>query len=162
MKRLFKTFETFSLYHYAHPRTEEICHIVSLLRPMDLEELKVMYDGNAVNGLRDSIKRSLFVYLIYDKHHRTAGIIGIAYLDDDSDVLFPWFLSTIYFPLVGREFSKWAKNEAKEYTKHATLANYVHKDYKVSVRWLRWLGFKVDETVTYFDDKFYLIQKGKE
>tara|TARA_R110000744_G_scaffold338426_2_gene443662 strand:- start:1240 stop:1701 length:462 start_codon:yes stop_codon:yes gene_type:complete len=56
----------------------------------------------------------------------------------------PWLLGTDSLPLHSREFLKLSKLYVDELGKHFRLmANYVDERNATSVRWLKWLGFKV-------------------
>lgn len=42
--------------------------------------------------------------------------------------------------------------------RYSTLTNFVDVRNEVSVRWLRWLGFKLSEPITYRGHDFYVFE----
>jgi len=140
-------YKTFILYKYTNPTDTDLQLLIDQLRPDDLLELSAWFEGDALTGLRESINRSDECYLVFStkpNQLNICAIMGITH-DEYSEESLPWFLSTVHFPLIWREFSLWAKRMCAE--NNTLWYNYVLSTYTESHRWLSWLGFTVAENV---------------
>jgi hypothetical protein len=138
-------YKTFVLYKYSNPTDTDLKILIDQLRPNDLLELSAWFNGDAINGLKESIRQSDECYLVFStkpNQLHICAIMGITHEECDS---LPWFLSTIHFPLIWREFSLWAKRMCAK--NEISWYNYVLTTYTESHRWLRWLGFTIAENV---------------
>lgn len=77
-------------------------------------------------------------------------IFGIANVNKLSTEAAPWLLAT---PLIEKyAFTFARRNKAVIETwknRHAIMSNYVHVDNKVTIHWLSWLGFNIQEPIPY-------------
>lgn len=84
-----------------------------------------------------------------------------ALVNDRPTVLFgctngvPWMLATDDIKKVGVRFILASKDYVLSWLdQYKVLSNYVHADNEVSIRWLKWLGFNMLETVLINNERF--------
>lgn len=75
-------------------------------------------------------------------------VLGLVRGDMLSGIGVPWLLSSSYALEHRREFLRLSPSVVAEMLNICpTLVNHVHCKNKLSIRWLRWLGFTIDEPV---------------
>jgi hypothetical protein len=91
------------------------------------------------------MKNSRKVVVVYDDDTPLA-ILGIVLRDFLSGVGVPWLLSTEQALKHKRQFLELSPPVIEEMMSMCSrLVNYVHVDNKLSIRWLKWLGFTVED-----------------
>lgn len=114
------------------------------LREADLREL----DANGQTpgfALMFSYKVSQRCYTIL-VDGRPAGMFGVA-----DDIRFPgvsagiiWLLGTPRLLMISRQFLRESRKHLADLSRgYSVLGNVVHRDNKVHIRWLEWLGFTI-------------------
>jgi hypothetical protein len=77
-------------------------------------------------------------------------IYGIAKLNILSSEASPWLLATPAIEKYGFAFARRNKEViARWQKKYTVMRNHVHVDNKITIRWLRWLGFDIQDPVPY-------------
>lgn len=67
----------------------------------------------------------------------------------------PWLLATDQINKIGIRFLMISPSYVKRWIdRYKLLVNYVHADNTVSIRWLKWLGFTMNETVLVNNERF--------
>ena len=114
---------------------------VSLLRSFSLPNTKVL------SGIAD--KEIIFM-------------CGVCDSTDDPDIGVIWMLASPSIHNHSRDILRLSKPTIDDLSKpYKAVYNYVHKDNKISIRWLEWCGFTVDKTNAYEigGEDFYLLIK---
>jgi len=132
---------------YVVPTTvEHIEEFVHIIREEDKEEVMASH-GDLLTGLIESFTSSLFCETIFTPDDEIAGIYGVCPLTHICPALptlaSPWMLSTVHLPKVYMAFLRggreWIEKVNKEFP---VLTNCVDAEYKVSIAWLKFMGFE--------------------
>lgn len=131
-----------------HPATpDRIRYIAEHLRRGDCRELAVTSPGEDVHAILAESARSSRWAVVAAVDGRPAVLYGVAPSGHDPQVGVPWMLATDDLLRIRREFVALCRNEVRLMEQRfAVLANEVHRENRVSIRWLEWLGFTVDRT----------------
>jgi len=72
----------------------------------------------------------------------------------------PWLLATPLIQTIGVRFIRGSKAIVDQWLdQYKVLENYVHADNEISIQWLKWLGFSLEETIIVNDEKFIRFVK---
>ena len=82
-------------------------------------------------------------HTIIDDHGEIIGMFGCGHNEETPNIGVPWLLASDKLPTITREFLPQSKEWIDSLDeKYDMLFNFVHADNKVSIRWLKWMGFK--------------------
>lgn len=139
---------------YARPfnPATDLDAVLSLeLRQADLDELAASTGYSSRKAILLSLAASVEAWVVVYKG-KIEAVFGVSELVSPTEGLLyvPWFVST-------DTFGEWAFRFARESVgivrrwldEYGYLVNFVDSRNKASIRWLRWLGFTVDESVGY-------------
>ena len=125
---------------YVVPTTvDHVKEFVNIIREEDKVEV-IASHGELLKGLMQSILVSDFCETIMTADDEIGGIYGVAPLSDVEAT--PWFLSSVHLPKVRLEFLRGSREWIEKVNEvYPVLTNCVDADYKVSIDWLKFLGF---------------------
>jgi hypothetical protein len=115
-----------------------------VLRPGDAAEIAAL-GVTQEEGLRTSLERAVWAdaYLVDGE---VAAILGCGFSSLLGGHATPWLITGVPIERVRKSFAKLAKARIAElHAQYGTLVNYVHADYRASLRFMAWLGFVVGE-----------------
>ena len=149
------------IYSLAIATPEDLEFIAANMDPADVAEVWAMGRKTPLEALKASaaVSREALVGLADDTPICAFGIGQRTLMDN---VGIPWLLGTPEIrkhPKIFLRASKnWVRQAARRYTR---LENYVDARHTRAVKWLKWLGFTLDEPAPYGPDKmlfhrFYL------
>jgi hypothetical protein len=129
------------------PTTDRVQHIADNLREADIIELAITSPDDPVRQiLADSVRSSRWA-IAAEVDGVPAILYGVAPSEHDPNVGVPWMLATDDLLKVRREFLARCRREVRlMQQRYLVLANEVHRDNAVAIRWLEWLGFTVDRS----------------
>jgi hypothetical protein len=129
------------------PTPDRVQHIADNLREADIIELAITSPDEPVRKiLADSVRNSRWA-IVAAVDVVPAIVYGVAPSDHDPNVGIAWMLATDDLLKVRREFLERCRNEVRlMQQKFLVLANEVHRENAVAIRWLEWLGFTVDRS----------------
>lgn len=145
-------------------KKEDIIEVLSLdLRQADRDEIKACIGTGSAEAIAWSLQNSVDAWVVIHKD-KIEGVFG-ACLASFKGI--PWFLATdkfsefrITFMRQSLDFIMWLID------RYEHLENYIDSRNEKSIRWLKWLGFTVDEDIEYFMDDpnvpFYKFSMTKE
>lgn len=124
---------------------EHVEFLASRLRRADLEEIDALSFADGVETsllLSFSLSDECYVWLVGGE---PAAIFGVAPMVDVPGTGCPWFLGTDKV----REERRFFLTNSREWIAHFNrryplLENFVSPNNLLSIRWLRWCGFKFD------------------
>ena len=126
---------------YVRPSTQDdVDYLANNLRPEDREEVLASH-GSTKDVLQLGFDESDECWtIVVTDTEEIAGMYGVGTLDNGVGV--PWLLTApalekVYMPFL-RQSKKWVKEINKKYP---VLTNAVDEDYKVSIKWLQFVGF---------------------
>lgn len=124
-------------------------HIAMNLRDEDLEEIKATSADTALRAITRSYFVSTHCWSVYVDGVPCA-IFGVAPISILGGVGSPWMMATADILKVRRQFVRECRTHVKEMQKlYPRLVNFVDTRNNVSIRWLRWLGFDINDPVPY-------------
>ena len=130
---------------FGPPTKEAIQFIADNMRAEDVIEVYAAGRHTPIEALEMSMKNSRRSVVVYDDDIPLA-ILGIVLRDFLSGVGVPWLLSTEQALKHKRQFLELSPPVIQEMLDMCPkLVNYVHADNKLSVRWLKWLGFTIED-----------------
>lgn len=126
---------------YVRPSTQDdVDYLANNLRPEDREEVLASH-GSTQDVLQLGFDESDECWtIVVTDTEEIAGMYGVGTLDNGVGV--PWLLTApalekVYMPFL-RQSKQWVKDINKKYP---VLTNAVDEDYKVSIKWLQFVGF---------------------
>ncbi|WP_339084245.1 phage protein Gp13 family protein [Hyphomicrobium sp. ghe19] len=147
------------------PRTQIVparpAHIRTIARRMrEADRLEVHAASGKTPGqaLAFSLRKSsvAWTWLV---DGRPEAMFGVGDLNILAGVGAPWLLGTDVVLAHQMEFLRRSREWRNQLLqRYSTLTNFVDVRNEVSVRWLRWLGFKLSEPITYRGHDFYVFE----
>ena len=138
------------------PVTDEaIKYIAENMRDAEVEEIIAAGSRSPLEALQNSMDISQFHTLI------TADgvplvILGLVVTSGLTKLGCPWMLGTQEAGKHKREFLTRSKPVIDEMLDICPrLVNYVHVKNKLSIRWLRWLGFEFDDPILFISGEWF-------
>lgn len=138
----------------------EVEHVAAHLRAADHLELALSRPVDPIDTVRES-------YLVTDwcnavrVDDEPAILYGVTRSQAMADCGVPWMVATDRILEISREFILGSRIEAERMHQHYRfLINQVHCENHISIRWLRWLGFHVDEKPTGPQGVFFNFWRG--
>lgn len=119
---------------------DDVDYLANNLRPEDREEVRASH-GSSQEALQTSFDESDECWtIVVTDTKEIAGMYGVGELEQGVGI--PWLLTApalekIYIPFL-RQSKQWVKKINKKYP---VLTNAVDEDYKVSIKWLQFVGF---------------------
>ena len=123
----------------------DVLRLAARMRDIDRREIWEMAEMRPYDAAVYSVASSRYSRAIY-VNGEICCIYGVGTDEDDDSLGVPWMLSTdelAKYPRLIVSLGREAVAEMKEL--YIALANYVHVDNAVAIRWLEWLGFDVEE-----------------
>ena len=133
------------MVEFKAPTPEAIKFIADNMRKADADEVWASNRFTPLEALKLSVKKSNKSAVAYDGDIPLVvfGIVSIGFL---SDVGVPWLLGTEQATKYVREFAKYSQGVVDEMMdNHTRLVNHVYVNNKVSIRWLKRLGFIIED-----------------
>lgn len=129
------------------PSPEAIKFIADNMRQGDVDEVKASTRHTPFQALKSSVEKSSFcVVVVIDDIPVT--ILGLVIHDYLSGVGVPWLLSATQALNHRRKFLELSPPVIDEMLRICPkLVNYVYAENKISIRWLKWLGFTVEKAI---------------
>ncbi|PHS70692.1 MAG: hypothetical protein COB23_03195 [Methylophaga sp.] len=113
------------------------------MREADIVEVMASSAELPFNALDSSVRRSTHVWTA-TVDGRACLIFGVVPFSILGGMGIPWLLGTDEIALISRPFIKECKNYVGKMNKaYPSLANAVHAENQLSIRWLKWLGFSI-------------------
>jgi hypothetical protein len=144
-------------------RPEHIPAVAAHMREADRREVWAYRRHTPEEALRFSLSRSLFARtaLVDDRPVLMYGVGAPTLL---GSVGSPWLLATDAVYEVMFSFLKYSRVVVRHMQSlFPRLENHVHADNVLSVRWLQWCGFSIDDTPeAYNGENFYLFWRNSD
>ncbi|MCY1362613.1 hypothetical protein D9M68_159250 [compost metagenome] len=126
----------------------DIPHLLGIVRAPDIAEIEEGC-GQGLrqaleHGLQYSVEPLLILYgglplAAFGEVSHVPGVVGV-----------PWLISTTHLERHPRPFLRACRPLlARMLERHPTLTNYVDARNLAAIRWLQWLGFRMDSPVPY-------------
>lgn len=134
------------------------------MREQDAKEVLASSGLEPLRALQESFRVSKECYTIVHEDGSIVGMFGVSNVGGHFGC--PWLLGTdklvetrrVMLPVA----AKWVEEKVNE---HAVLLNYVHADNKVSIKWLKSLGFKFTKLIEQYGvgkEPFYQFVRIKD
>lgn len=134
------------MHRYLEP-TEDLIRIVAEnMRQDDIEEVWASHRSLPFDALMTSWKLSNLSSIV-EINGELCAMFGVRKMDVLSGRGVPWMLSTnhLVVPANAREFLKGTKSIVAEMLDACPLLqNYVYTKNRLSIRWLKWIGFTIE------------------
>lgn len=129
---------------------EDIQFLIDEIREPDKIELEAAAGSPYYQVIRDGYKQNAHHSWTGHANNNVVAVFGIKRLTALSDVGVPWLISTNLVPKYRGVFMRYSKQifdlVKRDYN---YLCNYVDKRNIVAIRWLKWLGFTIQEPEPY-------------
>ena len=129
---------------FGPPTPEAVQFIADNMREADAIEVWAAYRHTPIEALELSIKNSYTCMIVYgdDVPLTALGLVLRGFL---SDTGVPWLLSAEQALDHRKEFLRLSPPVIDKMLQiRPKLVNYVHTENKLSIRWLKWLGFIIE------------------
>lgn len=132
---------------FRSPHADDVRDLAANMRAIDQLECAVAHGHSPLEALESSIDHSAWTKVceVDGDVQCLFGVGAFSLLSDDGT---PWFLGRAGVERHARQFVLHSKRYVEEmHADYERLANIVHADNALSIRWLKWLGFQFDEGV---------------
>lgn len=140
-------------------RPIHIRHIARHMRPADRDEVAASHGLAPFSALKLSLHRSKRAWTIMSPEDVPIGMFGVGDANILAGVGSPWLLGTDELPRHAMIFLRncpyWVGQLLEGYT---VLRNCVDDRNKLSMRWLKWLGFTIGEPVAFKGHLFRMFE----
>lgn len=144
--------------HVVPARPIHIRHIARHMRRADVEEVKAARGLSPAKALALSLRKSARAWTII-ADGRPIAMFGVGDVNILAGVGSPWMLGTPeierHVMIFLRNCPYWVGQLLEGYT---VLRNCVDDRNRLSIRWLKWLGFKVGEPVAFKGQLFRVFE----
>jgi hypothetical protein len=123
--------------------------VAEYMRQDDIAEVSASSGLSPLEALTLSVKYSTLAWSIHI-NDEPVGMFGVSATSSLADDGSPWLLGTDRILEIYRPFLKQSRAYVQQMLdRHSFLVNYVDERNLVSVRWLKWCGFKLDDPAPY-------------
>lgn len=130
---------------FVKPTLEIVRSIAADMRPADADEVFASHGHTPIQAIMGGWEVSQYSVVIM-VNNTPCVIMGLVNRDILTGTGVPWLLGTENALKYSREYFKLSPPVIKEMLDICPrLFNYVHAENKMSIKWLRWLGFNIDE-----------------
>lgn len=129
------------------PTTQQhIEHVAENMRKQDVIEIKASHNHDPLTGLTRSVSVSNYsVTILIDDE--PVAIFGLTIQNIIAGIGIPWMLGTDQVTLRKKTLLPYSREVIDQMLKITPrMYNYVHSKNTLSIRWLTWLGFRVDKS----------------
>lgn len=125
------------------PTEEDVEYIIEHVRPEDAAELDAL-DGSTIRESLDETPDLLNVSQVWEVDGKPVCIFGVTPMAGPLSTGIIWMLATTDFHKHARTFAGHCRKVVKEMIKgYGYIFNYIHSENRVSIVWLKSLGFKI-------------------
>lgn len=131
---------------FVKPNDELLQYVAAHMRSIDILECKEMSGKSPIRALTEGVKMSeLSAVVVVDG--RPCAAIGLCIVSHLTGTGVPWMLATDDAVKNRRAFIEHTRTGLQEMMGICpNLFNYVHEDNKASIRWLKWMGFTIEQS----------------
>lgn len=151
--------------YYRAAKREDIEELADHLREEDKLEVFCSHGYGPRQALTYSFETSKECNSIISDDEKVIGMFGIGVTPDNKSAV-PWLLASDELSKIAKQFlpesKAWVDRVVEPYD---NVFNYVHAANKKSMRWLKWLGFTLDEKAVsygYHPAPFFKFTMSKE
>lgn len=132
---------------FVKPNDEDIKYIAENMRGADALEVWEMSRHTPLQSIEEGLKLSKFSSVAVI-NGTPCAVFGLVIVDILTGTGVPWLLGTDYAVQQKRVFLKYCKQGLYQMLCTCpNLFNYVHAENRISVRWLKYMGFKVEKAL---------------
>lgn len=130
---------------FKKPCDADLRYVAATMRSADVAEIKASHGFLPYDALLNGVDQSEFCVVAHINDEPVC-VLGLNRRDFVSGIGVPWMLGSNSVMKYKREILLYSPKIIREMLSLCeTLINYVHTDNKMSIRWLKWLGFKIDD-----------------
>lgn len=135
------------MVRFVRPTRKLIAQVAADMRQSDIDEVWASHRHTPIESLTAAMSSSDH-YSIVTFEGKPIAALGLRVISILSDEGVPWLLSTNEALKHKREFLTNTSSVILSMLDITPkLFNYVHAENKLSIRWLKWMGFTVDEPI---------------
>ena len=133
------------MVEFKKPTQDMIQFVADNMRYADRVEVMASHGYTPIEALNEGVDVSNYCTAIFIEDE-LVGILGLVVTCRMTGHGVPWLLGTPGILLHSREFLANSKQVVESLVaKCPNMVNYVHDKNYVSIRWLKWLGFKMEQ-----------------
>lgn len=134
-----------AVVEFVKPTDEMIVTVAENMRQADVDEVTASHGHTPIQALQAGVDVSDFIVAVVIDDEPVA-ILGLSRCNPITDTGIPWLLSSENALKHKREFLLQSPKVIEQMLSICpNLFNFVHAENKTSVRWLKWLGFTIEE-----------------
>lgn len=131
---------------FVKPNDELLQYVAEHMRDIDVLECKELSGRSPVEALVEGVKISDFSSVVVI-NGRPCAVIGLTVISYLTGTGVPWMLATYDAVENRRLFVRHSSaGLAEMMTTCPNLVNYVHEDNTIAIRWLKWMGFSIEQS----------------
>jgi len=126
---------------------DDVNHVADNMRQADVDEVWASNRLTPRQALRNGVNESKYTTTAVINGD-VIGIFGLNVISDLTGTASPWFLGTDDVKKHTKDFLPYSRKALQSMIDlYPKLYNYVYHENKISIRWLKWLGFTVEKGV---------------
>lgn len=134
---------------FVKPTDELVRMVADTMRQADADEVNASHGHTPLQSLQSGLRVSDFAVVVMINGDPVA-IFGLSKCNPITGSGVPWLLSSESALEHKREFLIQSPKVIKQMLQICPyLFNFVHTDNRTSIRWLRWLGFTIEDPVPF-------------
>lgn len=128
--------------YYRDAALEDCAILAPKMRQQDAKEVWHSNGASPLEALVMSFKDCEENHTIIDDEGEVIGMFGCGTVHN-TRIGVPWLLASDKLPKITKQFLPQSKEWIESlHDRHDMLFNYVHAENRISIRWLKWMGFK--------------------
>lgn len=132
-----------SNYIVRKPTEEDVEYLIEHVRPEDAAELDAL-DGSTIRESLEETPDLLNCSQVWEVNGKPVAIFGVTRQTGPMSVGVIWLLGTTEFHKYTMKFARYCKEVFERMIAgYSYVFNYIHEENKVSIEWLKWLGFRI-------------------
>jgi hypothetical protein len=144
---------------YRHTKPEDLNFLIKNMREEDIDELNASGTISIKETLTLGIKRSREIVTAINSEERPVAIIGVKPYALISNKGIIWMLGTTENFKYRRNLIRDARRLIKIFLRnYQEIFNYVHVKNEISIRWLKALGFIIEDPKKYYRTGEYFMK----
>lgn len=124
---------------------EDVEFLIANVREEDIEEIDAL-DGSTIRDALEETPNLLDNSEVWEVDGKVVAMFGVTPVEDHAGVGVIWMLATGEFEQYSKMFAIRCKRVVeKMISGYEYIFNYVHTKNENSIKWLEWLGFKMND-----------------
>jgi len=134
-------------YIVRKPTQEDVEYMIEHVRSEDVAEINAL-DGSTIRSSLEETPDLLNNSQVWEVNGKPVALFGVTPMRGPMKVGVIWLIATDELHKYTTKFARYCKEVLIKIIKgYGYVFNYIHAENKVSIEWLKWLGFKIQDGI---------------